>query len=88
MKIQEMIEAIKNGKKVRRECWSGDKFLYYVPSASYPARTGIENSIVDKDGKVLYKEYIAIRCKDGDVGFYTPTQCDILAEDWKLQLSN
>ena len=31
MKIQEMIEAIKNGKKVRRECWSGDKFLYYVP---------------------------------------------------------
>lgn len=56
MKIQEMIEAIKNGKKVRRECWSGDKFLYYVPSASYPARTGIENSIADKDGKVLYKE--------------------------------
>jgi hypothetical protein len=84
MKIQEMIEAIKNGKKVRRECWSGDKFLYYVPSASYPARTGIENSIADKDGKVLYKEYIAIRCKDGDVGFYTPTQCDILAEDWKV----
>ena len=37
-----------------------------------------------KDGKVLYKEYIAIRCKDGDVGFYTPTQCDILAEDWKI----
>lgn len=84
MKIQEMIEAIKNGKKVRRECQSGDKFLYYVPSASYPARTGIENSIADKDGKVLYKEYIAIRCKDGDVGFYTPTQCDILAEDWKV----
>ena len=28
-----MIEAIKNGKKVRRKCWSGDKFLYYVPSA-------------------------------------------------------
>ena len=56
-----MIEAIKNGKKVRREGWSGDKFLYYVPSASYPARTGIENSIADKDGKVLYKEYIALR---------------------------
>lgn len=39
MKIQEMIETIKNGKKVRRERWSGDKFLYYVPSASYPAMT-------------------------------------------------
>lgn len=22
-----MIEAIKNGKKVRRECWSGDKIM-------------------------------------------------------------
>lgn len=84
MKIQEMIEAIKNGKKVRRECWSGDKFIYYVPSASYPAMTDIAKSIADKDGKVLYKEYIAIRCKDGNVGFYTPTQCDILAEDWKV----
>ena len=52
--------------------------------ASYPAMTDIAKSIADKDGKVLYKEYIAIRCKDGDVGFYTPTQCDILAEDWKV----
>ena len=84
MKIQEMIEAIKNGKKVRRKGWSGDKFLYYVPSASYLAMTDIAKSIADKDGKVLYKEYIAIRCKDGDVGFYTPTQCDILAEDWEI----
>lgn len=34
MNIQEMVEAIKNGKKVRRECWNGNKFLYYVPAAS------------------------------------------------------
>lgn len=39
-----MLEAIKNGKKVRRKCWSGDKFLYYVPSASYPAMTDIAKS--------------------------------------------
>lgn len=77
-------DALKLGKKVRRKCWSGDKFLYYVPSASYPAMTDIAKSIADKDGKVLYKEYIAIRCKDGDVGFYTPTQCDVLAEDWEI----
>ena len=84
MKIQEMIEAIKKWQKVRREGWSGDKFLYYVPSASYPAMTDIAKSIANKDGKVLYKEYIAIHCKDGDIGFYTPTQCDILAEDWEV----
>lgn len=57
MNIQEMIEAIKNGNKVRRKCWSGKKFLYYVPSASYPAMTDIAKSIADKDGKVLYIVY-------------------------------
>ncbi len=46
--------------------------------------TDIAKSIADKDGKVLYKEYIAIRCKDGDIEFYTPTQRDVLADDWEV----
>ena len=82
MDIVEAIKLIKAQKKVRRANWSGDKFLYYVPAASYPAMTTIAKGIMNADGKVPYKEYIAIRCKDGEVGFYTPTQCDILANDW------
>ena len=78
------INLLKSGLAVRRKCWSGNKFLYYVPMASYQAMTNIAKSIANKDGKVLYKEYIAIRCKDGDVGFYTPTQCDVLADDWEV----
>ena len=78
------VALLKADIAVKRKSWSGGKFLYYVPSASYPAMTDIAKSIADKDGNVLYKEYIAIRCKDGDVGFYTPTQCDVLAEDWEL----
>ena len=78
------INLLKSGLAVRRKCWSGNKFLYYVPMASYQAITDIAKSITDKDGKVRYKEYIAIRCKDGDVGFYTPTQCDVLADDWEV----
>ena len=84
MDIVEAIKCIKKQKTICRANWNGDKFLYYVPSASYSAMTNIAKSIADKDGKVLYKEYIAIHCKDGDVGFYTPTQCDVLAEDWKI----
>lgn len=26
----------------------------------------------------------SIADKDGDVGFYTPTQCDVSAEDWEV----
>lgn len=79
-----MIKAIKSGKKCRREGWSGDKFIYYVPAARYSAMTDVAKSIMDNDGKVPYKHYIAIKCKDGEVGFYTPTQCDLFADDWEI----
>lgn len=84
MNIIEMIDAIKNGKKCRREIWSGCKFIYYVPAARYNAMTDVAKSIMDNEGKVAYKHYIAIRCKDGEVGFYTPTQCDLFANDWEI----
>lgn len=77
------VALLKAGLAVRRKSWSGGKFLYYVPSASYPAMTDVAKSIMNEERKVSYKEYIAIRCKDGDVGFYTPTQCDVLAQDWE-----
>lgn len=84
MDFGKVIEALKSGLAVRRANWSGNKFLYFVPSASYSAMTDIAKSIADEDGMVLYKPYIAIRCEDGSVGFYTPTQCDVLAEDWEV----
>lgn len=84
MNFGEVIEALKTGLAVKRKSWSGGKFLYYVPAASYPAMTDVAKSIMNEERKVSYKEYIAIRCKDGDVGFYTPTQCDVLANDWEL----
>lgn len=31
-----------------------------------------------------YTNTYGLFCKDGDVGFYTPTQCDILADDWEV----
>lgn len=78
------IALLKAGHAVKRKSWSGSKFLYYIPSASYPAMTDVAKSIMNEERKVSYKEYIAIRCKDGDVGFYTPTQWDVLANDWEL----
>lgn len=63
MKIQEMIEAIKMAKKVKRKCWSGDKFLYYVPSANYPAMTDIAKSIADKMEKFFIKNILLFDAK-------------------------
>ena len=82
MDIVEAIKCIKKQKIICRANWNDDKFLYYVPAAAYPAITKIAKSIADDNGKVSYKEYIAVHYKDGEVGFYTPTQSDILANDW------
>lgn len=84
MTFGKAIEVLKQGKVARRTSWSGNKFLYYVPANSYPATTDIAKEIADTNGNVKYKGYIAIRCKDGEVGFYTPTQCDVFAEDWEV----
>lgn len=31
-----------------------------------------------------YTNTYGLFCKVSDVGFYTPTQCDILADDWEV----
>lgn len=82
MTITEMVAELKAGRKARRAWWNSEEFLYYVPASSYPAMTEVAKSIMDESGNVAYKEYIAIRCKDGEVGFYSPTQSDLLVSDW------
>lgn len=83
MNITQAIEAIKSGKKTRRTCWINNKFLYYVPEAKYPAMTDAAKFIMDNEGNVAYKEYIAEFNHD-KVWFYQPTQDDILADDWQI----
>jgi hypothetical protein len=83
MNIVEVIQALKSGKKARRVCWNNNKFIYYVPAANYSTITDVAKSIMNNDGKVAYKEYIAEFVHD-KVGFYHPTQDDILTNDWQI----
>lgn len=46
-----MIKAIKSGKKCRREGWSGDKFIYYVPAARYNAMTEAAKTFMNNEWK-------------------------------------
>lgn len=83
MNIIEMLDAVKNGKKVKRECWK-NSFIYYVPQCSYIAMTKIAKTIMDSNGKVPYEEYIAQKFENGKVGFYNPSQSDLFANDWMI----
>lgn len=75
------IEKLKAGAKVTRTGWNGkDMFIYYVPAASYPAVTEVAKANFGET--VPYRAYFAIKPVDGQVGPWTITNTDALAEDW------
>ena len=85
MDFGKALQALKEGKKVARKGWNGKgMFLYYVGEDRYPAKTEIAKTIADKDGKVPYHAYIAMKTAQGYVVPWLASQTDILDEDWEV----
>ena len=84
MNFGQALELLKQGKKVCRTNWNGkNQFVYLVPADRYIAKTEAAKQIADKDGKVSYRAYMALRTAQGDVATWVPSVSDCLAEDWK-----
>ena len=76
---------LKQGKKVARKGWNGKgQFVYYVPADRYVAKTEAAKSVMDKDGKVSYRAYLALKTAQGDIATWVPSISDCLAEDWEV----
>ena len=81
----EALRLLKQGKKVARKGWNGKgQFVYYVPADRYPAKTDAAKSVMDKDGKVSYRAYLALKTAQGDIATWGPSISDGLAEDWEV----
>lgn len=77
--------ALKDGKRVSRVGWNGKGlFVYLVPAASYPARTGAAKSFFGDAGMVPYNAYLAVKNVDDTVSTWAPSCSDALAEDWQI----
>lgn len=78
------LKIIQRGKRVSRRNWNGKgQFIYYVPEGKYPPCTkAAAKFCVDENGKVPYRDYIAIKTVDGSVVPWVATQTDLLAKDW------
>ena len=68
MDFSEALKLLKQGAIIKRDSWSGDKYLELIP---------------DKNSD-LFLPYIRIITKDNKISIYTATNCDILADDWTL----
>lgn len=81
----EAVNLLKRGYKVARKNWNGKgMFVYYVPPGTYAPCTRIAQQLVNKDGLVGYRDYIALKTVDGLVVPWVASQTDILAEDWYI----
>ena len=81
----EALRLLKQGKKVARKGWNGKgQFVYYIPADRYVAKTDAAKSVMDEDGKVSYRAYLALKTAQGDIATWVPSISDCLAEDWEV----
>lgn len=71
MTFEEILPLLKEGKKVIRTGWPGaELYVRLVEESTF-------------DGETL-TPYFLINVEDEGYTMFTPTVCDILAEDWKV----
>lgn len=85
MDFGKAIAAIKDGKRVHRSGWNGKgMFVYLVPPAAYPVRTGAAKAHFGEGALVSYNAYMAIKNVDDTVSTWVPSVNDCLADDWAV----
>lgn len=71
MRFEEILPALKSGKKVIRSGWGGPELYVKL----------VEES--EHDGERL-NPYFLINVQGEGYTMFTPTVCDILAADWEI----
>ncbi len=84
----EALECLKAGLKVSRTGWNG-KGMYAVMMPGYPDGVPVNETTQRAhgvpDGTVLkYRPYFQLLTAQGDVAMWSPSDSDILAEDWMV----
>lgn len=79
------LEHLKQGLRVARDGWNGKgMFVYLVPPASYPVRTGAAKAHFGEGSLVPYNAYFAIKNVNDTVSTWVPSVNDCLADDWHV----
>jgi hypothetical protein len=88
MNFGKAIEALKEGKKVRREDWPEDTFLWLKPAAKVKAewcKDPLLKQLAEKNGgEIDAQGTICAHVSGIIVSGFTPMQEDMLTEDWEL----
>ncbi|MCM1140774.1 MAG: DUF2829 domain-containing protein [Muribaculum sp.] len=88
MNFGKAIETLKQGKKVARECWPNDVFLWLKPAAKVQAewcKDPVLKNIAERNGGFINAHGTICAYHDNIiVSGFIPQQEDMLAEDWSI----
>ena len=95
MNFSEALLLIKDGKKLTRSNWNGNKlhaegkpakpmFVYLVHGSEFEVNRAPLNSIFEIGTKVKYRPHIDLRAANDTCGVWSISMTDALADDWEV----
>lgn len=83
MNFGQALELLNKSSKVHRESWNGkNQFLFLVPGSKFKVNRPPLLGIYPEGTEITYRPHVDIKTTDGSVFPWTPSQGDMLAEDW------
>lgn len=82
--FENALGLIKNGVKLSRKSWTEIDFIFLVPGSEFKVNRPPLLGIYSEGTLIKYKPHIDASFKYGTIGTWSPTNLDILAEDWYI----
>ena len=85
MDFSEALTQIKKGMRLAREGWNGKGlFIFLVNGSRFTVNREPLLSILGEGTEVSYNPHIDVRRTDGSISTWSPSNDDVLADDWVL----
>jgi hypothetical protein len=95
MNFSEALQLIKNGKKLTRSNWNGNKlheegkparpmFVYLVHGSEFEVNRAPLNAVYEMGTKIKYRPHIDLCAADGTCGVWSISNLDALSDDWEV----
>jgi len=79
------VELMKLGQLLTRDGWNGKgMYVFFVPGSEFKVNRPPLLGIYPEGTAITYRPHIDICHADGQVGTWSPSIGDVLADDWTL----
>lgn len=85
MSFSDALQHIKYGERMQRAGWNGKgMFVFLVAGSTFQVNRAPLLGIYPEGTKINYRGHIDLKAADGSVGPWSPSNTDLLAEDWRV----